>query len=89
MALSPRDAIHIDHLDRYDSFMEQLDLDVFLDIYMDKSIITIDVYRYPTNTMVRSEQFTPSAVAQEYFDQEKKIADEMFGVDGPKRTMET
>ncbi len=82
MALSPRDAIHVDDIDRYDSFIKQLDsaLDHFLDMYMENSMITIDVIQHPTNVTTRSEKFTPSAVAQEYLDQEKKIADEILGV---------
>ncbi|EGX89664.1 hypothetical protein CCM_07916 [Cordyceps militaris CM01] len=80
MALSPRDAIHIDDIDRYDSFLEQLDLDVFLDMHMEKSMINIDVFRHPTNIRIRSEQFAPSAMAHEYFDQEEKMANEIFGV---------
>lgn len=82
MALSPRDAIHVDDIDRYDSFIKQLDsaLDHFLDMYMENSMITIDVIQHPTNVTTRSERFTPSAVAQEYLDQEKKMADEILGV---------
>lgn len=81
MALSPRDAIHGNDIDRYDSFMAQLEsaLDHFLDMHMENSIIIIDVIQHPTNVTTRSEKFTPSAVAQGYFDQEKKMADEIFG----------
>jgi hypothetical protein len=83
MALSPRDAIHLDDIDRYDSFMKELDsaTDHFLDMYMKNSMITVDVLHYPTNVIARSEQFTPSSVAQEYFDQEKRMAEEILGAD--------
>lgn len=81
MVLSPRDAIHADDMDRYDLFMKQLAsaLDHFLSMHMEDSMITIDVLYHPTNVIARSEKFTPSAVAQEYFDQEEKMAVRIFG----------
>lgn len=81
MMLSPRDAIHVDDRDRYDSFMKELEsaMDSFLSMYMDRSMIIIDVLQNPTNAITRSEQFTPSVVAQEYFDQEERMANEVFG----------
>lgn len=81
--LSPRDAIHVDDIDRYDSFMKEMDsaLDSFLSMYMKNNMIAIDVHQTPTNNITRSEQFTPSAVAQEYFDQEKRMANGILGLD--------
>jgi hypothetical protein len=89
MALSPRDAIHLDDIDRYDSFMKELDsaTDHFLDMYMKNSMITVDVLYYPTNVIARSEQFTPSSVAQEYFDQERGWPKKFL--EQTRKTMET
>lgn len=81
--LSPRDAIHVHDIERYDSFMNEMDsaLDSFLRMYMKNSMVAIDVYQNSTNNITRSEQFTPSAVAQEYFDQEERMANEILGFD--------
>ena len=92
MALKPRDAIHVDDLDRYDLFMKELDSapDHFLDMYMHNRMVKVDVYQHPTNVLARSELFTPSPTAQEFFTQEKKTADEMFGeAEGSKECAST
>ncbi|KAL7798382.1 hypothetical protein V8C37DRAFT_399165 [Trichoderma ceciliae] len=81
MALSPRDAIHTNDIDRYDSFIKDLELmdDYFLDMYLNNGTVIIDVYQHPSNDLTRTELFAPSSNAQQYFDQEKAAADEILG----------
>lgn len=83
MALSPRDAIHTNDIDRYDSFIKDLELmdDHFLDMYLNNSTVTVDVYQHPSNDLTRTEFFAPSSNAQQYFDQEQAAADEILGSD--------
>lgn len=83
MVLSPRDAIHTNDIDRYDSFIKDLELmdDHFLDMYLNNGTVTVDVYQHPSNDLARTELFAPSSNAQQYFDQEKAAADEILGSD--------
>ncbi|KAL7923814.1 hypothetical protein ACQKWADRAFT_287933 [Trichoderma austrokoningii] len=81
MALSPRDAIHINDIDRYDAFLKDLTDNQFLDMYLNNGMVTIDVYQHPSNNLTRTEIFAPSSNAQPYFDQEKAAADKILGPD--------
>ena len=75
--LSPRDAIKIDDLGRYDKFLSTLKETQFLDMYLENSRVKIDVFEYPSNKRITSEIFTPSSSARQYFDQEKKLAEKL------------
>ncbi|KAJ5166662.1 uncharacterized protein N7482_005443 [Penicillium canariense] len=77
MALSPRDAIHLDELDRYDTFLSSLTDSQFLDMYLEDNQVKIDVYHHPSNEIARSESFTPSSSATQYFAQESTRANEL------------
>ncbi|PNY27283.1 Uncharacterized protein TCAP_02792 [Tolypocladium capitatum] len=70
MALSPRDAIHTDDLDRYDTFMSTVRDSQFLDMHMHNGTVKIDVYEHPSNALASSDTFTPSAGAASFFEQE-------------------
>ncbi|KND89056.1 hypothetical protein TOPH_06263 [Tolypocladium ophioglossoides CBS 100239] len=76
MALSPRDAIHTEDLDRYDTFMAKLTDTQFLDMQLQNGAVKIDVYQHPSNDLAGSEKFTPSASATKYFEQEVLRAEE-------------
>ncbi|KND88306.1 hypothetical protein TOPH_07058 [Tolypocladium ophioglossoides CBS 100239] len=75
MALSPRDAIHMDDLDRYDTFMAKLTDTQFLDMHPRNGAVQINVYEYPSNDLAHSETFTPSASSTKYFEQEARRAE--------------
>jgi hypothetical protein len=75
MALSPRDAIHVDDLERYEEFMDSVSGSQFLDMYMENAAVKIDIYEYPSNDRVQSVHFKPSSKADQYFHQEKEQAD--------------
>jgi hypothetical protein len=75
MALSPRDAIHVDDLERYEEFMNAVSGSQFLDMYMENAAVKIDIYEYPSNDRVQSAHFKPSSKADQYFQQEKEQAD--------------
>ncbi|KPA36955.1 hypothetical protein FLAG1_10253 [Fusarium langsethiae] len=79
MALSPRDAIAISDIERYDSFMAEVDGSQFLDMHFDNTGVKIDVYEYPSSTLFRSAHFEPSPKADSYFEQQKAHADEILG----------
>lgn len=79
MALSPRGAITVTDIERYNNFMAVLAGSQFLDMYLDNAAVKIDVYEYPSNTLVRSAQFEPSPKANSYFHQQKFHADEILG----------
>ncbi|RGP63754.1 hypothetical protein FSPOR_8361 [Fusarium sporotrichioides] len=79
MTLSPRDAIAISDIERYDSFMAEVADSQFLDMYFDNTGVKIDVYEYPSNALVRSAHFEPSPKADYYFKQQKAHADEILG----------
>ncbi|KAM0344732.1 hypothetical protein ACHAPU_007104 [Fusarium lateritium] len=79
MALSPRDAIAVNDIERYDSFMAEVADSQFLDMYLENAAVKIDVYEYPSNTLVQSAQFEASPKANSYFDQQKARADEILG----------
>ena len=78
MTLKPRDTIHADDMERYDTFMSQVQDDHFLDMYLEDSRrkVKVDLYQYPSNKIVASELFMPSPNAEQYFQQESKRARE-------------
>ena len=78
MGLSPQSAIHETELDRYNTFLSNLQDTQFMDMYLEGDRIKIDVYEYPSNEIALSESFTPSDVASQYFDQESKRAQELL-----------
>ncbi|KAM0244081.1 hypothetical protein ACHAP5_006562, partial [Fusarium lateritium] len=79
MALSPRDAIHTDDIERYDEFMNELSESHFLDMYLENRAVKIDVYAHPSNNHVNTVEFKPSANANQFFEQENDRAAEVFG----------
>lgn len=76
MALSPQSAIHEDELDRYNTFLSNLQDTHFMDMYLKGDQIKIDVYEHPSNNLTLSESFKPSDTASQYFDQESRRAEE-------------
>ncbi|KAM0261580.1 hypothetical protein ACHAPA_009750 [Fusarium lateritium] len=79
MALSPRDAIHTDDIERYDEFMNGLSESHFLDMHLENLAVKIDVYAHPSNDHVNTVEFKPSANANQFFEQENDRAAEVFG----------
>ncbi|KAK2684300.1 hypothetical protein QWA68_016846 [Fusarium oxysporum] len=79
MALSPRDAIHADDIERYDEFMNGLSESQFLDMHLENQVVKIDVYTHPSNDHVNTTEFKPSANANRYFEQENDRAVEVLG----------
>ncbi|KAF4993245.1 hypothetical protein FGRMN_6609 [Fusarium graminum] len=79
MSLSPRDAIAVNDIERYNNFMAEVADSQFLDMYLENGAVKIDVYDYPSNTLVQSVQFEASPKANSYFDQQKAQADEILG----------
>ncbi|EFX01509.1 polyketide synthase [Grosmannia clavigera kw1407] len=80
MTLSPRDAIQIDELDRYDTFMATLGDTQFLDMYLtEANVVQIDVYEISaTESPAHSATFVPSEYASQYFDQQAQRAAEIL-----------
>ncbi|KAG8671046.1 hypothetical protein FPOAC2_04362 [Fusarium poae] len=72
MALSPRDAIHADDLERYEEFMNKVSDSQFLDMYMGGAAVKIEIYEYPSNDHVQYAHFKASPKADQYFQQEKE-----------------
>ncbi|KAF5660145.1 hypothetical protein FHETE_9118 [Fusarium heterosporum] len=79
MSLSPRDTIAVNDIERYNNFMAEVADSQFLDMYLENAAVKIDVYEYPSNTLVQSVQFEASPKANSYFDQQKAQADEILG----------
>ncbi|KAG7409897.1 hypothetical protein Forpe1208_v011091 [Fusarium oxysporum f. sp. rapae] len=77
--LSPRDAIHVDDLDRYDAFMKTMAGNQYLHLYPENEFVTLDVYEYPSDELVKSGEFKPSAKADAYWEQEDEFEKEFLG----------
>lgn len=76
--LKARDAIHLDDMDRYEAFMESALDEHFLSMYLEDNHVKVEIYHHPSNDLVRAEQFTPSANATQYFEQQERFANEHF-----------
>lgn len=76
MALSKRDAIHVDDLERYDEFLKTVTGRQYLHFYKENSLVKIDVYDYPSNELTHSEEFKPSPDADAFFKQMEDVEDE-------------
>ncbi|ENH70131.1 hypothetical protein RAB80_015030 [Fusarium oxysporum f. sp. vasinfectum] len=76
--LSPRDAIHIDDLERYDAFMKTMAGTQYLHLYPGNQVIKLDVYEYPSDELVKSGEFKRSAKADAYWEQEDEFEKEFL-----------
>ncbi|KAF5554185.1 hypothetical protein FNAPI_6520 [Fusarium napiforme] len=76
MALSKRDAIHVDDLERYDEFLKTVTGRQYLHFYKENSLIKIDVHNYPSDELTHSGEFKPSPNADAFFKQMEDIEDE-------------
>ncbi|KAF4943284.1 hypothetical protein FGADI_13515, partial [Fusarium gaditjirri] len=76
--LTPRDAIHIDDLDRYDEYMKTVAGNNILNMYQENQVIKVDIHEYPNDNIVRSAEFKPSPQADAYFKQDAEMAKEFL-----------
>ncbi|KAJ5757480.1 uncharacterized protein N7511_006174 [Penicillium nucicola] len=79
MMISPRTAIREDELDRYDAFMENIQDDHYVSMFLVNGRVKVDLFVWPSDTLAFSDDFTPSPTANEYFEQQDRMAEEMFG----------
>jgi hypothetical protein len=77
--LSPRDAIHVDDIERYDAFMKTLAGNQYLHTYPKNQVIKLDVYEHPSDELVLSGEFKLSAKADAYWEQEDKFEKKFLG----------
>ncbi|KAF4342734.1 hypothetical protein FBEOM_3318 [Fusarium beomiforme] len=73
IALVPREAIHVDDLERYDEFMKTIAGNEFLNFYPHEQVIKLDIHLYPSNKIVRSGEFKPGPDADAYFQEDAEL----------------
>ncbi|KAF4953777.1 hypothetical protein FGADI_5770 [Fusarium gaditjirri] len=77
--LSPRDAVHVEDQERYDAFMKTMAGNQYLHFYPENQAIKLDVYEYPSDKLVKSGEFKPSAKADDYWEQEDEFEKKFLG----------
>lgn len=78
IAFSPQDAIHPDDVPTYSEFMGKVQDSQFLDMFLEGGTIQVNVYNSLTNSLDKNESFRPSSMAEEYFEHEKAVANQLL-----------